>query len=151
MRRKALILVLVFSFTGADLFACGDKFLVASRGTRFQRGPEPGRGYAVVVFAPQTSPLAEHTKKEAAARALARAGYRPVAVDSAADLASRLAEARSGLVVASAGDAPSLESRVAPGRLVVVPAAAGTEALLDAVDAAMRRLVQGGVAASLKP
>ena len=150
MRKTELLLLLAFAFSGGALLACGDKFLVASRGTRFQRGPEPGRGYAVVLFAPQTSPLAERTRREATAKALARAGYRLVAVESAADLASRLAESRPSLVVASAADALALGSHVAPGSLVVAPAA-GTDALLDAVDAAVRRLAQGGVAASIKP
>ena len=40
MDNRARLVSLVFAvglFTGADLLACGDKFLVAGRGTRYQR------------------------------------------------------------------------------------------------------------------
>jgi hypothetical protein len=150
MRSLASLIFLVIALHADVARACGDKFLVASRGTRFQRGPEPGREYAILVYAPQTSPLGEHSRKEAS-KALARAGYRPVAVESAADLSSRLAEGKPGLVVASPADAPALGGRVAPESLVVVPASGGTEALLDAVDAAVRRMARSGIAASAKP
>jgi hypothetical protein len=151
MRSLAFLFVLAIALYADGARACGDKFLVAARGTRFQRGPEPGRGYAVLVYAPQTSPLGERSRKEADSKALARAGYRPVDVESATDLSSRLAEATPGLVVASSTDAPSLGGRVAPESLVVVPPSAGTEALLDAVDAAVRRMARSGIAASARP
>ena len=152
MRRLAFLFVLAIALHAGDaLLACGDKFLVAARGTRFQRGPEPGRGYEVLVYAPQTSPLGERSRKEAATKALARAGYLPLDVASAAEIPPHLADSRPGLVVVSSADASALGSRVAPERLVVVPPGAGTEALLDAVDAAVRRMARSGVASSARP
>ncbi len=148
--RIRLVLLAAGALLGSDAFACGDKFLVAARGTRFQRGPEPGRGYAVVVFAPQSSPLADRTRRERAEKALAQAGYLPLAVASGDELAASL-KGRKAIVVAAPGDAGALESRLAPASLVVVDGRVSTDRLLDAVDAAVRRMARVAVAAPAAP
>lgn len=152
MRRSLLALPLALApLLAPAALACGDKFLVVARGTRFQRGPDPGRKLDVLVYAPVQSPLAGRSRTAAAERALSRAGYRPVSVASSAEAAERLKGARRGLVLALAEDAPALEATIGGDALVVLDAGMGTDAVLDAVFAAARRIARGGLATSVVP
>jgi hypothetical protein len=48
--RLATVMAAVTLLFGADLVACGDKFLVAGRGTRYQR-PRNARNASIVIYA----------------------------------------------------------------------------------------------------
>lgn len=52
--RVAALAIVVF-VAGGDLLACGDKFLVGSRGTRYQR-PKNVRTASVLIYADPSSP-----------------------------------------------------------------------------------------------
>src|SRR5688500_7991273 len=52
--RLASLLAIVVMVAGADLLACGDKFLVGSRGTRYQR-PKNARIASIVIYADPSS------------------------------------------------------------------------------------------------
>jgi hypothetical protein len=146
MRHGAgLIVVLGGLLAGADLAACGDKFLVVGRGTRFQKGPEAARPYSVLIYAPQSSPLAESRQKVSAEKALLRAGYRPATAATLGELAERVKSGPPDVVVASAGDSRDVEHHVSggPGRVVLVSASSlSADSLLDAVDEAVSRFVK---------
>ena len=57
MRRSLSILVLLGVCASADLFACGDKFLVISRGTRFQRSATERSAADILIYATSASTL----------------------------------------------------------------------------------------------
>lgn len=128
---------------GPDLVACGDKFLVVGRGTRFQRGPEAPRPYSVLVYAPQSSPLAQGRQRSSVEKALRRAGYRPATAGSAAELAETMKGRAPDVVVAADGDARDIRTQVGAETAAVVflKSSMSTDSLLDAVDAAVSRLV----------
>ena len=140
----ALVVVLGSLLGGTDLAACGDKFLVVGRGTRFQRGPEAARPYSVLIYAPQSSPLAERGQKARVEKALLRAGYRPATAESSGELAERLKSGTPKVVVANAGDAQDVESRLggAPSPVVLIGPAMSAASVLDAVDLAVSRLAK---------
>src|SRR5688500_6932419 len=52
--RLASLLAIVVMFAGGDLLACGDKYLVGSRGTRYQR-PKNARTASIVIYADPSS------------------------------------------------------------------------------------------------
>lgn len=144
--RTSLIVALGLLLAGADLGACGDKFLVVGRGTRFQRGSEAPRPYAVLIYAPKTSPLAERQQRASVEKALLRAGYRPATVESPAELAEKLKSGPAGVVVANAGDAKAVEWRLGggPGPVVLLGPSTSANSLLDAVDNAILLVTRAG-------
>jgi ABC-type amino acid transport substrate-binding protein len=162
MRRRASLIVLAaFASTllATDLAACGDKFLVAGRGTRFQRGS--AHPVAVVVYAPASSSLASaRFGKTSVDTVLSRGGYHPATAASPEQLAEALRSGKADIVVADASDARAVADAAPPGspRPTIVPvlgnatreqvvearrewgvalrAPASGDALLDAVDEA---------------
>src|SRR5213594_1378870 len=52
--RLAGLMAMVVFLAGAELFACGDKFLVAGRGTRYQR-PKNARAASILIYANPSS------------------------------------------------------------------------------------------------
>ena len=69
-----LVVLLSIGITG-DLIACGDKFLVAGRGTRYQR-PKTARAASVLIHADPTSSVAATLKKEKVESLLKLEGHR---------------------------------------------------------------------------
>jgi CheY-like chemotaxis protein len=92
----------------ADLAACGDKFLVASRGTRFQRAGLVRRPASVLVYAAPGGRLAASVAQLGIAEALTKVGYRPTVVTDAAEMARQLREGRWDLVLVDLADAAAL-------------------------------------------
>jgi hypothetical protein len=103
----------------ADLAACGDKFLVASRGTRFQRAGLVRRPASVLVYAAPSSRMAGTIAQLGVADALMKVGYRPTIVTDAGEMARQLREGRWDLVLVDLADAAALP---AAGRSLVAPA-----------------------------
>ncbi len=96
----------------ADLAACGDKFLVTSRSTRFQRAGLVRRPASVLVYAAPSSRMAGMVAQLGVADALAKVGYRPTVVADAADLARQLREGRWDLVLVDLVDVTALPAAV---------------------------------------
>ena len=92
----------------ADLAACGDKFLVASRGTRFQRAGLVRRPASVLVYAAPSSRMAGTVTQLSIADALTKVGYRPTVVTDGAEMARQLREGRWDLVLVDLADAAAL-------------------------------------------
>ena len=92
----------------ADLAACGDKFLVTSRSTRFQRAGLVRRPASVLVYAAPSSRMAGLVAQLGVADALTKVGYRPTIVADAGDLARQLREGRWDLVLVDLVDATAL-------------------------------------------
>jgi hypothetical protein len=74
-----VVLTLVLAWcTAADLTACGDKFLVPSRGMRFELTPAVRQRATVLLYVPAGSALEGTMSRLDVEAALRRAGYRPV-------------------------------------------------------------------------
>ena len=78
-RRLAVGILLSFALwnAGPVLLACGDKFLVVSRGTRFER-PAVRRAARILVYANPVSGFAKSLALEPMERTLRKAGPRPI-------------------------------------------------------------------------
>ena len=161
MRHRAAIpcLLLLAAAAAGPAAACGDKFLVAGRGARFQRAGQ--RAMSVVVYAPASSSLAAgRFGKTSVEAVLTKGGYRPATAASPEQLSDALRNGKGDIVLADAADAKAVVSAAPNGapRPTVVPvlgnatrqdvaearkewgvalrSPASSDALLDAVDAA---------------
>ena len=104
---------------GTSLLACGDKFLVAGRGARFQRG---GAHPPVVIYAPLSSTLRSGQGNLSVDGVLSRAGYHPAVVASPEELGRILKDGNPGIVLVDVADARTVEKLVpagAPGPVIV--------------------------------
>ncbi len=127
---------------GPDLSACGDKFLVAGRGTRYQR-PKNARAASVLIYANPSSGLAAALKGAKAESALKSEGHRSTTVETPEQLSAVLAGGRFDVVLVSGSIAAGVEQLLgaAPDRAVVVAVDAKpkTRTLLEAIDKAVER------------
>ena len=94
----------------ADIQACGDKFLVPTRGTRFQRPPEVRESAAILVYA-NSAVVPASVANAALDSMLRKAGYRPTSVNSLADFDKAVGQGRWDLVLVDLADGPSVSSR----------------------------------------
>ena len=118
---------------GSDLIACGDKFLVVSRGTRFQRSSAARHGANILVYASTNSTLPKALAKAEPDTTLVKAGYQPTLAQGAGDLDLALKQGGWDLIVADLTDSADVRVRsqirggTAPMILPVVFNATGTE------------------------
>ena len=136
MQRRGFVGLLggLLMAAGRDLAACGDKFLVASRGTRFQRAGLVRQPAAILVVAPTGSRLATTFEALAVPGALAKVGYRPTVVQAADAVAGTLAAGPWDLVLVDLADSASLPRSTGsrPPALVAVAFDASGAALAQA-------------------
>ena len=95
---------------GPSLLACGDKFLVAGRGARFQRGSSHA---TVLIYAPPASALSGGLGNLSVDHVLSRAGYHPATAASAEEMGRILKDGNPGIVLVDIADARAVE-RYAP-------------------------------------
>ena len=118
---------------GSDLIACGDKFLVVSRGTRFQRSNAARHGANILVYASPNSTLPKALAKAEPDTTLVKAGYQPTLAQGTSDLDLALKQGGWDLIVADLTDSADVRVRsqirggTAPVILPVVFNATGTE------------------------
>jgi ABC-type amino acid transport substrate-binding protein len=105
------LLVIAGAAIGGDLLACGDKFLVVSRGTRFQR-PSSRRPASILVYANAASPLPRGLANVAIDATLQKAGYNPTTVANRQELETALAKGGWDLIVADLSDARAVTARL---------------------------------------
>ena len=107
----------------ADMLACGDKFLVPSRGMRF--GPPVNRESArILLYATPGSALSAALASLSVELTLRKVGYRPTSVNSAAQLKAALSAGAWDVIVVDVADGPLMVSRLpAGGAPVVLPVA----------------------------
>lgn len=129
MQRTLLLGLLVFVVAGTDLLACGEKFLVISRGTRFQRAAVAREPAAILVYANPTSTLPKALAKVPIEATLRKVGYRPTTVSTSGELDRALRQGGWDLIVADLSDSTVLIGRLqgdpAPTILPVLYAASG--------------------------
>jgi hypothetical protein len=156
-RRRVVVLVLgLVGGAAAKGLACGDKFLVPGRGTRF-RAKIDRESATVLLYARPGSPLDETLRIRSVADGLRKAGYRPTWVNAGEDPGRAIPAGPWDVVVAELGDVAELvavlKSATAPLALPVaydvsratldearrqyrrvLRAPSRTQAFLDAID-----------------
>lgn len=136
-RRLAGLMILTTFLAGGELFACGDKFLVAGRGTRYQR-PKNARAASVLIYAdpsvlgsPRMQSLLEHQ------------GHHAVTVSTFDQLSAVLSQQRFDVILAATDAAAKIQQLFAgaPDASVVVSfdATPKPATLLNAIDKAVER------------
>jgi hypothetical protein len=136
------LVVAVGLWAGGDLLACGDKFLVANRGTRYQR-PKNARAANVLIYANPSSGLPASLKKLKVESVLKHEGHRSTTVETYDQLSAILTGGRFDVVVAASSVAPDVEKLLgaSPDRAVVLAldAPAKEATLLKAIDKAVEQ------------
>lgn len=144
--------------TVGSLPACGDKFLVASRGTRYQRAPLTRLPASILIYSRTAGQLPGRGEVEGIEEILRKNGYTPTMAGSATEFDRALGRGGWDLVVVGIADAAATSRRL-PERAglmpvlvnptaeemklsrkeypVVLKAPAKSQAVLDAVDRAL--------------
>jgi hypothetical protein len=142
MRRQiggVLIMLLAVGMT-ADLLACGDKFLIGGRGTRYQR-PKNARAASVLIYADPASAVAASLKKAKVESLLKLEGHRAVKVATLEQLSSVVSSGRYDVILTAASDSANVQRLVtaSPDAAIVlgVDALVGNKSLLQAIDKAV--------------
>lgn len=117
-----MMLTLAGTTTSGVLQACGDKFLVPSRGMRFELTPAARQEATVLVFARPASSLADIFERLSIERALQHAGYRPTIVANSGEFARGLQQGSWDVVLIDVTDGPLKDAP--PGSPAVLAVAA---------------------------
>ena len=113
--------------TWNSLLACGDKFLVPSRGTRFDRAPLAREPASVLVYAAPQSELSKVIARLPVTSTLQKAGYHVTLASSPEELSQLLTRASWDVVVVELGDGSRTVAE-SPGATTVLPVAYGASA-----------------------
>lgn len=173
MKRRIGLIALISAvglWTAGDLLACGEKFLVTGRGTRYQR-PKNFRAASILIYANPSSGLDAAFQKLPVDSVLKREGHHATTVSTPDQLSAILASGRFDVVLAASGDVPSVEKLLGerPDAPIVVsfcvkgqepPVAEGAKCalqappkehrLLDAIDKAVERHDQNARRAEIR-
>ena len=94
------------------IFACGDKFLVSSRGTRYQHAPAAHGPAAILIYTNPASEVPKALASVSVVSTLSRVGYQPTLVGSAAEFEAMLSRGGWDLVLVGMADAQAVSQRV---------------------------------------
>ncbi len=134
--RLVSLIVFVAILAAGNLLACGDKFLVGSRGTRYQR-PKNARAASVVIY---TSSPADVARLESV---LTRHGHRASVVTTIDQLSAAVAKGGLDVVLAASGMADGIRQIVAGAANAAVVVALdrrpNAAAVLSAIDSAVEQ------------
>jgi hypothetical protein len=141
MRRAfgVLVLVLAVGLPG-DLLACGDKFLVAGRGTRYQR-PKTARAASVLIYADPASAVAANLKKAKVESLLKLEGHRATKVQTLQELSAIVSSGRYDVILTANSDSASVQRLVQASpdaaAVLAVDDLVKNRSLLQAIDNAV--------------
>ena len=141
MRRRfgLLVVILALGMT-ADLFACGDKFLIGGRGTRYQR-PKNARAATVLIYADPTSTVTATLKKAKIESLLKLEGHRATKVLTLDQLSTIVSNGRYDVILTANSASADVQKLVpaAPGAAIVVGIddLVKNKTLLQAIDKAV--------------
>ena len=145
MTRRIRFVVLVAAvgvWMGGDLLACGDKFLVAGRGTRYQR-PKNARAASILIYANPSSGLPAALKNVKVDSVLKHEGHRSTTVENMDQLSAILTGGRFDVIVAASSAVADVETLLGrgPDRAIVVALDASPKesSLLKAIDKAVEQ------------
>lgn len=138
-RLGALAVILAVGMTG-DAFACGDKFLVGGRGTRYQR-PKNARAASVLIYADPASAVAASLKKAKVESLLKLEGHKATKVQTLDQLSTVVSSGRFDVILTANSDSANVQRLVAanPDAAVVVGVddLVKNKTLLQAIDKAV--------------
>lgn len=126
MKRLALAAVLIAAAisTTADLSACGDKFLIVGRGTRFQRAAAARITATILVYANPATNMTKALANVPVESVLRKAGYKPTVVTSNTEFETAINRGGWDLVVLDLAEGPQWISRLQDaGAPAVLPVA----------------------------
>jgi len=106
------LLLLIGINSGNILIACGDKFLVSSRGTRFQRAAIARDPFAILIYPNPSSELPKVLAGLPVDATLIKAGYRPTTVTTSDEFEKALSRGGWDLVVVGMTDAQGVSQRL---------------------------------------
>ena len=113
-------LVLLTGINSVDiLLACGDKFLVSSRGTRYHLAPAVRKPAAILIY---TNPASDVPKALAGVpvdATLRSVGYRPTNVETPAEFEKALTQGGWDLILVELADAEAVSKRVQSHAIVL--------------------------------
>jgi CheY-like chemotaxis protein len=115
MKARLLLVLAVWGVSAgvsSELLGCGNKFLVASRGTRFGKAPIARAEASILVYADPTSQMADATGNVPVEQILAEAGYQPVTVTDPGQLDEALQQGNWDLVLADLSASADLRTRL---------------------------------------
>jgi DNA-binding NarL/FixJ family response regulator len=138
-RLGALVVILAVGMTG-DLFACGDKFLVGGRGTRYQR-PKNARAASVLIYADPASAVAASLKKAKVESLLKLEGHKATNVQTLDELSNVMTSGRYDVILTANSDSANVQRMLATGPdaaiVVGVDDLVKNKTLLQAIDKAV--------------
>jgi hypothetical protein len=119
----ALGVLVIYGITSGELLACGDKFLVVSRGTRYQRAGEARHAASILVYLPASSNLPKAFER-VSEKETKKAGYRIVNVSNTSELDQALKQGGWDLLLTDLADSQAVRGRVTgPSAPLLVPVA----------------------------
>ncbi|MEO8680362.1 MAG: hypothetical protein ABI665_15025 [Vicinamibacterales bacterium] len=126
------VLIAAGLLTSSDLSACGEKFLIVGRGTRFQRASSARPAASILVYANPASNVPKALANVPVESVLKKAGYKPTTVSTASELESALNRGGWDLVVLDLADGQAVVGRMpvgdaAPALLPVAYNASGSD------------------------
>ena len=136
---SSLIVMIAIGMT-ADVFACGDKFLIGGRGTRYQR-PKNARAASVLIYADPQSVVPATLKQVKVESLLKLEGHRTTKVQTFEQLSAVVSSGRYDVILAAANASADVQKLVGrePTAAVVLPIEdlAKTKSILQAIDKAV--------------
>ena len=140
MGKLGVLLVVMAVGIPVDLIACGDKFLVAGRGTRYQR-PKTARAASVLIYADPTSAVAESLRKAKIESLLKLEGHRATRVQTLSELSAVMSSGRYDVILTANSDSANVQRLVQPlsdaAIVVAVDGPMKNRSLLQAIDVAV--------------
>ena len=126
--KKSLLafgVLFIYGIGSSELLACGDKFLVASRGTRYQRAGQAQSGGDDSHLPATPRPRSRKRSIRSRTKRVRKAGYRLITVANTSELEQALRQGGWDLVLTDLADSATVRGRVqganapmvVPGRL----------------------------------
>jgi len=141
MRRQiswASLIAIVSLLAAGDLLACGDKFLVGSRGTRYQR-PKNVRAASILIYANPEMALGSPKMLSV----LKREGHHATTVSTFEQLSSAVGVSRFDVILAATDVAAKIQQVIAGAHAEAIVLTIDTHpnagALLTAIDKAVEQ------------
>ncbi len=140
LRRTLGVLILMLSVGAVDMLACGDKFLIAGRGTRYQR-PKNARAASVLIYADPASAVTAALKKAKVESLLKLEGHRTTKVQTLQQLSTIVAGGRYDVILTANSDSDNVQRLVqaSPDAAIVIGVddLVKNRSLLQAIDQAV--------------
>lgn len=140
LRTLGVLVVMMLSVGVVDMLACGDKFLIAGRGTRYQR-PKNARAASVLIYTDPASAVAAALKKAKIESLLKLEGHRATKVQTLQELSTIVASGRYDVILTANSDSANVQRlvQVSPNAAVVVGVddLVKNRSLLEAIDNAV--------------